>query len=647
MLNNGLPISTVGTSSKKMHHGTYAAAVVNNNDPLNKGRVQLLVPQVLGTATSNWATPIGYSIATPPQNNTLVHAQFLGGDINQPIYLPAATESSDTPDWINVMDYGAVGDGVTDDTTAIQNALNAANVNGGGIVYLPLATYLISSPLHIPPYVTLQGETYITLNFFSTPPPGLSRLLMAPHFTGDGFTTACVAASGTTTNGWNTTGGSQGVRGLMIDGSQCLTSNASGISTYGQGYDFHVTDVFIWKVPHDGITPGGTPNPYHHRYERLCISNAGFVGMNLVNLTDTVVSNCLVFASGNDGIQLQNNSNSLLIGCKSEWSGGRNYDITGSSSSICLVGCEGDRGYEESIRIHATTGQASSGGGIIIVGGKHDGSGLNGSPNDNGIKITGSTVPIILSGVNVEVINDANGPHPATAIEIDTSSNITITGCIFQGIITAYSDGGGNTNIKRYGCLGMTGNPGSQVDIPMPDLPFISVPTPADQNLIAWDFDPVICSTSVAMATGRIYLMRVNVREPQTITNILFDPTVGATGITANQNFAGLYNSSGILVASTTAGVMDTPIAGTTSATVALSSTYSAAAGFYWVALLVNATSPPSLLRASANNLFPDQGNSASQFRFATNGTGTSLPSTITPSSNTHTNALQFWVAIS
>lgn len=45
--------------------------------------------------------------------------------------------------------YGAVGDGATDDTTAIQNAINAAVAAGGGIVYFPIGTYLVSAPLAI------------------------------------------------------------------------------------------------------------------------------------------------------------------------------------------------------------------------------------------------------------------------------------------------------------------------------------------------------------------------------------------------------------------------------------------------------------------------------------------------------------------
>jgi hypothetical protein len=48
--------------------------------------------------------------------------------------------------FINVKEYGAVGDGSTDDTTAIQNALNALSGNGG-CVYFPVGTYKITSEL--------------------------------------------------------------------------------------------------------------------------------------------------------------------------------------------------------------------------------------------------------------------------------------------------------------------------------------------------------------------------------------------------------------------------------------------------------------------------------------------------------------------
>jgi hypothetical protein len=52
--------------------------------------------------------------------------------------------------WVNVKDYGAVGDGTTDDSNAVINAIAAAVAAGGGTIYFPTGTYRITSQLVIP-----------------------------------------------------------------------------------------------------------------------------------------------------------------------------------------------------------------------------------------------------------------------------------------------------------------------------------------------------------------------------------------------------------------------------------------------------------------------------------------------------------------
>lgn len=44
---------------------------------------------------------------------------------------------------VNVKDYGAVGDGVTDDTDAIRAAIEAVLEAGGGTIFLPEGIYLV------------------------------------------------------------------------------------------------------------------------------------------------------------------------------------------------------------------------------------------------------------------------------------------------------------------------------------------------------------------------------------------------------------------------------------------------------------------------------------------------------------------------
>jgi hypothetical protein len=56
----------------------------------------------------------------------------------------------------NVRDYGAKGDGATEDQVAVQNAINAANAAGGGIVYFPPGTYLVRSPSYETPLPALS-----------------------------------------------------------------------------------------------------------------------------------------------------------------------------------------------------------------------------------------------------------------------------------------------------------------------------------------------------------------------------------------------------------------------------------------------------------------------------------------------------------
>lgn len=61
---------------------------------------------------------------------------------------------------INVRDFGAVGDGVTDDTSAMQAAFDRAS---GKTVLIPSGTYLVSADLQVKSKSTIRGDGYGSL----------------------------------------------------------------------------------------------------------------------------------------------------------------------------------------------------------------------------------------------------------------------------------------------------------------------------------------------------------------------------------------------------------------------------------------------------------------------------------------------------
>lgn len=66
---------------------------------------------------------------------------------------------------INVVDFGAKGDGNTDDTAAIQNAIDYGQSMGGGMIWVPKGIYLIDAEVSVKPHsnTTMKLDDNATL----------------------------------------------------------------------------------------------------------------------------------------------------------------------------------------------------------------------------------------------------------------------------------------------------------------------------------------------------------------------------------------------------------------------------------------------------------------------------------------------------
>lgn len=104
-------------------------------------------PSLVSTSIANAISGLGSDATKAPINNPT-----FTGTVTAPVI------SGNVLNVFNVKSspYNAVGNGVATDTTAIQNAITAAGVNGG-IVYFPTGVYL-TGPLTVPSNVTLYGS---------------------------------------------------------------------------------------------------------------------------------------------------------------------------------------------------------------------------------------------------------------------------------------------------------------------------------------------------------------------------------------------------------------------------------------------------------------------------------------------------------
>lgn len=172
-------------------------------------------------------------------------------------------------------------------------------------------------------------------------------------------------------------------------------------------------------------------------------------------------------------------------------------------------------------------------------------------------------------------------------------------------------------------------------------------PEPTDQAFKGWAFDPSIAAnTGTNLTSGQPVLMKVKAAVSGSVSNInlYVGATVGA-GFTANASFAALYDMSGTLLGQTSDLASTLNSSGAKTIPLTASATITAG-NFYYVWLVVNATTSPQLARG-ANISAINTGLSAGTYRFCTLGSGiSSVPSSISLAGSTAL-AVSYWAAIS
>lgn len=204
-------------------------------------------------------------------------------------YRGLGTSSIGTPkidEIVSVKEFGARGDGVTDDTTSIQNALDS----GKGIIYMQEGTYLVSSALVVKSNTKLIGY-------------GVGQTIIKPYLS-TGHSHHLIANYAATQTSGTTLDTNIEISGMTLDGRSTDPAVDDGRRGYGieiYGLDTgHIHDIKVKDMPLSGIEVCGdyAAIAYGVRsgtaplkcidviVENIELENVGFQEDNLTNFVD-------------------------------------------------------------------------------------------------------------------------------------------------------------------------------------------------------------------------------------------------------------------------------------------------------------------------------------------------------------------------
>lgn len=525
----------------------------------------------------------------------------------------AAASSGD----FNVRGYGAIGDNTADDTAAVQAAVAAAVAAGGGVVYFPAGTYRVDGSLILDNNVTLAGV-------------GIDSQIKQVSTTADLIT-------GTTVS-WVT------IRDLRIQGPATGSGRGVFFGDNGNSSNAEITvqNVLLHNFGGTGIEiQTCIVSNFIGVVVRDCGSHGFAFTTSHTGGTSISMNGCYAHNCPNAGFLLSLMHYSTLLGCAADSCGTGYYLDT--CQAVNLAGC----GSETCVVTNATYDGSAfhlSGGNTCSLLGCY-----NYQNNAIAVKLTAGAESCMVSrfrentplGGATASISIATGCLRNTVDACKVTTAFNFAGSVVHALPDSSTvPAAPATGVEFYSASGVPKAKSSNGTV----YPLVrpSSTLPEDLLYAGWSYDPIGTSASTTTVAGTVYLSRVYLREPVTATKLWTIINVAGATPTAGQNWIGVYNSAGTLLASAS---LDAVVASTGPVSAVISQALSA--GAYWVAVLFNAGAQPQIGRTSAQVATSNTPQvTASNLRFAINGTGrTTLASPITPASNTSGSA--FWVGIS
>lgn len=292
--------------------------VVQQGGVSKKANASTVLPGA-GTITIRQGTAIKGAFSTNEKNNkviTLDATTNFNALTNRPQYKGTMmTSSTDIePAYaFSVKDYGAAGDGTTDDTTAIQSAFNAAYA-ADGTVYFPAGRYRITSPVSLTGNahkIAIKGENSAISEIFYDGNNSIALQLQSSAMAyGRTISDLAIVCSG------------NNAAGLYLMGQgQCSLSNLFLYNSANGGVGIYLdssSQVFMTNVQVQGFGKGLTVNG-NDEYGDVYLTNCRFdgnssVGVEIVDAQGIFANNVTCYENRR-ALTISGTKNSLFANC--------------------------------------------------------------------------------------------------------------------------------------------------------------------------------------------------------------------------------------------------------------------------------------------------------------------------------------------